>query len=184
MWMTRLMSAVADYGYDMDMYGESVDINMAGAGAVLGSLMVFAAVMWLISMVIVVISLVANWKLFVKAGKPGWAALIPIYNMYVMFDMVYPGSGIKFLLLLVPFYNIYVMIKFYIDLAKAFGKEPVFAVGLIFLNIIFLCILAFGSAQYQLNGGLAMNTKPYEPQMSREEALAKLREKNKPPFEG
>lgn len=189
MWMTMLMTTM----YDSDVY-TSYDASMSDAGMemLFGGLMAFMGIVWLISMVIMVVTLIANWKLFKKAGKPGWAALIPIYNTYVLFDIVYPGNGIKFLFLLIPFYNIYVLIKLYIDLSKAFGKEPIFAVGLVFLNVIFTCILGFGSAEYQLGGGVYRTSKPssqpIQSEMSREDALAKLRankkEREKQPFEG
>jgi hypothetical protein len=130
-------------------------------------------------LIFAVIGVISSWKIFVKAGRPGWACLIPFYNVYTQFDIVY-GNGWKFLLLLIPFYNIYVMIKFYIDLAHAFGQSTAFGVGLILLSLIFMCILAFGDAQYVLGGG----RKSSEPERkmsddeAREAALAKLRAKS------
>ena len=94
-----------------------------------------------------VLGIVSMWKIFVKSGRSGWKCLIPFYNMYCEFDMLY-GNGWKFLLLLIPFYNIYVAIKFVFDLAKAFGKGTGFGFGLLFLSFIFQCILAFGPAEY------------------------------------
>ena len=91
--------------------------------------------------------LIAMAKVFKKAGRPGWHVIIPFLNAYDEFDIA-EGSGLRFLLLLIPFFNIYVMIKFYIDLAKSFGKSGGFAAGLIFLGPIFIAILGFGSAQY------------------------------------
>ncbi len=96
---------------------------------------------------IVVVAVVANWKIFTKAGKPGWAAIVPFYNLYVQFQIA-GMNGWMFLLLLVPIVNIVVAIMLYVNLAKAFGKSGGFAVGLIFLNFIFMLILAFGSAEY------------------------------------
>ncbi|MEG1524334.1 MAG: DUF5684 domain-containing protein [Clostridia bacterium] len=101
----------------------------------------------LISLAISALALVALWKIFVKAGEHGWAALIPVYNMYVYFKITF-GCGWKFLFLLIPFANIVFGIMATCKLAKAFGKGGGFAVGLIFLSIIFTCILAFGSAKY------------------------------------
>ncbi len=95
-----------------------------------------------------IIGIIAMWKIFVKAGEPGWAAIIPFYNVYVLFKITW-GSGWKFLLLLIPIANIVIAIITMVKLAKAFGKGGGFAVGLIFLSTIFYCILAFGSAQYQ-----------------------------------
>jgi Na+/melibiose symporter-like transporter len=87
------------------------------------------------------------WKLYVKAGKPGWAAIIPFYNIYVLFEIA-GMNGWMFLLLLIPIVNIVILIMLYINLAKAFGKSTTFTVGLIFLNIIFILILGFGNDRY------------------------------------
>ena len=115
-----------------------------------GLLAIFAGAgitLLLIFLAIYVLLVIAEWKIFTKAGKPGWASLIPIYNLYVMFDIIY-GNGIKFLLLLVPFLNIAVSIAMMIRLAQVFGQEIGFAIGLILLPNIFTLILGFGSAQY------------------------------------
>lgn len=88
------------------------------------------------------------WKIFTKAGQPGWAAIIPIYNLYVLLQIVgRPGWWI--ILMLIPCVNIVVMILVYLDLARVFGKDTGFAIGLILLSPIFIPILAFGDAQYQ-----------------------------------
>ncbi len=102
----------------------------------------------LTSLVSGVISLVCCWVLFSKAGEAGWKAIIPIYNAYIEFKIVY-GNGWKFLLLLVPILNIILAFGFCIRLAHAFGKSTAFGVGLIFLGPIFMIILAFGDATYQ-----------------------------------
>jgi len=101
-------------------------------------------ILWL---AMVVLGIVAMWKIFEKAGEPGWAAIIPFYNLYVLFKITW-GSGWKFLLLLIPIANIVFLIITMVKLAKAFGKSGGFAVGLIFLSIIFYCILAFDQSQY------------------------------------
>ena len=59
----------------------------------------------IISLVLCVFVLVCMWIIFRKAGKPGWAAIVPFYNLYVLFDITW-GSGMRFLLMLIPFYNI------------------------------------------------------------------------------
>lgn len=94
-----------------------------------------------------VLAIVAMWRIFEKAGEPGWAAIIPFYNLYVLFKITW-GSGWKFLLMLIPIANIVIAIITMVKLAKAFGKSGGFAVGLIFLSIIFYCILAFDQSQY------------------------------------
>ena len=84
------------------------------------------------SLAISVLLIVAMWKIFQKAGKPGWAAIVPFYNSYVMYEITW-GSGWRFLMLLIPFYNIILAIQTQVKLARAFGKSGGFAVGLIFL---------------------------------------------------
>ena len=94
-----------------------------------------------------VLLIIADWKIFTKAGKPGWASLIPFYNLYVLFEIV-GMNGWLFLLLCIPFVNIVMIIILLVKLAKAFGKGVGFTLGLIFLPNIFTLILGFGSAQY------------------------------------
>lgn len=96
-------------------------------------------IFWLI---IAGLSIAALWILFEKAGEPGWAALIPFYNMYVLFKITW-GNGVLFLLLLIPLANLVIMIMTWVKLAQAFGKGGGWACGLIFLNTVFLCIMAF-----------------------------------------
>ena len=92
--------------------------------------------------------IVALWKVFTKAGQPGWASIIPIYNLYVWCKIVgRPWWWI--LLMLIPFVNFIIAIILCIDMAKSFGKGAGFGIGLALLGIIFLPILGFGSAQYQ-----------------------------------
>ena len=87
------------------------------------------------------------WKVFVKAGKPGWAAIVPFYSTYCLFEMSF-GNGWLFLLCLVPCVNIVVLIMCCFKLAKAFGKGAGFGLGLVFLPFVFMLILGFGDAQY------------------------------------
>lgn len=103
--------------------------------------------MSILSLAVAVLGIVAMWKIFEKAGEPGWAAIIPFYNLYVLFKITW-GNGWKFLFLLIPFANIVFAIITVVKLAKAFGKSGGFAVGLIFLSIIFYCILAFDQSTY------------------------------------
>ena len=87
------------------------------------------------------------WKVFVKARQPGWAAIIPFFNVYIL--TVIAGRPILwFILLLIPFVNIVAAIIVCIDIAKYFGKGVGFAIGLVFLGPIFFPILGFGSATY------------------------------------
>ena len=101
-------------------------------------------VQWVFMIVVAIISIVAMWKIFQKAGVPGWHSIIPFLNMYDLMK-ISGYNGWLFLLLLLPIANIVMTILMYIGLAKKFGKSGWFAVGLIFLTFIFECILGFGS---------------------------------------
>lgn len=90
--------------------------------------------------------LVGNWKLYVKAGKPGWASLVPIYNIIVLYEII-GRDLIKVLLLFIPLVNIYFIITAYISLAKSFGKRDT---GEYLLTIFFAPIyLGLGDAHYE-----------------------------------
>lgn len=102
----------------------------------------------IIYVVLIVFELAAGWRVFTKAGRPGWAIIVPIYNVYVLLKVV-GRSGWWILLLLIPIVNILVSLVIAIDLAKAFGKGSGFGVGLWLLAPIFYPILAFGSARYR-----------------------------------
>jgi len=115
-------------------------------------------IFWLAFMILVI---AACWKIFTKAGQPGWAAIIPIYNWYILCKIVgRPGWWV--ILLLIPFINFIIGIILCIDLAKSFGKGVGFGIGLILLGVIFFPILGFGSAQYlgPAAGGLTPKTAP------------------------
>ena len=96
---------------------------------------------------VIVLVIVSIWKIFEKAGKPGWAAIIPIYNMIVLLEIVKKPIW-WIVLMLIPLVNIVVAIIVYVELAKAFGKSAGFGIGMIFLSFIFLPLLAFGDDQY------------------------------------
>jgi len=103
-------------------------------------------VVWICYFAVIILWIAGMWKVFSKAGQPGWAAIIPIYQLIVLCQVA--GRPIWwFLLLLICFPIFYIIIC--IDIAKRFGKGGGFAVGLIFLPFIFFPMLGFGSAQYQ-----------------------------------
>jgi len=116
----------------------------AGLGAVIAGL---GMGLLLLSLVFVVLTIVAKWKINNKAGQPGWACLIPVYNVYV--ELLIAGMSPLWLLSLLCFfvYPVTWIIQ-QVKTAQRFGQGTGFALGLIFLNPIFLLILAFGSAQY------------------------------------
>jgi hypothetical protein len=104
-----------------------------------------ATLVWIVA--VMVIAGLPFYGIFKKAGKPGWAGFVPIYNILVLLEVV--GRPVWWIaLMLIPIVNFVVTIIVMIDLAKAFGKGTGFAVGLILLSWIFLMILGFGSAPY------------------------------------
>ena len=107
----------------------------------------FGGVFMLVGLVFAVLILASIWKVFTKAGKPGWTCLIPIYNVIVLLEIA--GKPLWWIVLfLVPLVNLIVCILAYISLAQNFGKGTGFALGLVFLPFIFFPILGFGDAQY------------------------------------
>ncbi|MBQ7802600.1 signal peptidase I [Candidatus Saccharibacteria bacterium] len=96
----------------------------------------------------VVLIIVAEWKIFKKAGKDGWKSLIPVYNAYTMLQILNMEPMLCFLSLL-PGANFMLNIVMSVKLAKSFGKGTGFAVGLILLEPIFEMILGFGDAKYK-----------------------------------
>jgi hypothetical protein len=102
----------------------------------------------IISLAIAVLIIAAMWKVFTKAGQPGWACLIPIYNLYVLCKIA-GRPGWWLLLMLIPIVNFIIIIVLCIDIAKSFGNGVGFGLGLAILGFIFWPILGFGSAQYQ-----------------------------------
>lgn len=112
------------------------------------SYLAVGGVLWLVYMAMLVVMVVAGWKIFEKAGEEGWKVLIPFYNTYTLFQIA-GRNGWGFLLLFVPFVNLVVGIMLAIDLAKHFGKSVAFGIfGLVFFSIIGTLMLAFGSAKY------------------------------------
>ena len=107
----------------------------------------FYAVYMIVMLAICVLTIVALWKVFVKAGKPGWASLIPFYNTYCLYDIAW-GNGWLILLTFVPCVGAIFGIIMLFKLAKAFGQGTGFGFGLLFLNTIFILILGFGSSEY------------------------------------
>jgi hypothetical protein len=114
----------------------------SAAGGLMGGAF---GIVWLIVAVVVIIGM---WKVFTKAGQPGWAAIIPIYNFYILCKVA-GRPGWWLLLMLIPFVNFIIWIILSLDLAKKFGKGAGFGIGIALLSFIFLPVLGFGDAQYQ-----------------------------------
>lgn len=115
------------------------------AGGMMAAL--FGGALGIVYFGIIILMIIAWWKIFTKAGKPGWAAIVPIYNIIVLCEIVgRPAWWV--ILFLIPCVNIVAHIMISLDLAKSFGKDVGFGIGLIILPYIFGLMLGFGSAQY------------------------------------
>ena len=129
MFLTAVMAAAQD----------EPAVPAAAAGLGIGMMLV-----WL---VVVVVMIAALWKVFAKAGEPGWAAIVPIYNIIVMLKIA--GKPLWWILLLfIPFVNFVIAIMVMIAFAKNFGKGAGFGIGLALLGFIFFPMLAFSDAKY------------------------------------
>lgn len=105
------------------------------------------AVIMIVYLAILILVIAGLWKTFSKAGEPGWAAIVPIYNLYILCKIA--GKPWWWLILLcIPLVGIVVALVVCLSLAKNFGKGPGFAIGLWLLGFIFIPILGFGSAKY------------------------------------
>ena len=137
----------------------STDVYAMGGlfGAIAGAVAGFFAIFCIVAVVIPILTIIANWVIFNKAGEKGWKSIIPIYNVITLFKVagISPWWVLGYLAVFIPFIGhlacLGITIYLYISLAKAFGKSTGFTVGLILLNTIFMMILAFGNSEYQLN---------------------------------
>jgi hypothetical protein len=121
----------------------SVDYSSKGELGTGGTLVVLA---------ILIVMIAAVWRVFTKAGQPGWALFIPIYNAIVWLRVCgKPGWWV--ILLFIPIVNLIITLLASLGMAKNFGKGSGFGIGLWLLGPIFLLILAFGDAKYQGNQG-------------------------------
>ncbi|MDX1407406.1 MAG: DUF5684 domain-containing protein [Saprospiraceae bacterium] len=101
-----------------------------------------------VCLAVAVMVIIAQWKVYEKAGKPGWAAIIPIYNIIVLMEII--GKPPWWVILyFIPGVNIIFIIWATNLLSKSFGKDEAFTVGLLILSVVFWPILGFGNAQYQ-----------------------------------
>lgn len=127
----------------------------AASTAIAGVLMFFS----IIALVIGVIQLIATWKIFTKAGEKGWKSIIPIYNFVILFKIsgLSPWLILVYLVAIIPIIGwiapIALNAVLCYKLAKSFGKDGAWAVGLYFLMPIFSMILAFGKSEYVGPGG-------------------------------
>lgn len=113
----------------------------------------FGGGLLIVMLVISLVILISIWKTFKKAGQPGWATLIPIYNTYVL-TQIAKLPAYYILLTFIPVVNIYAMFKINIEIAHNFGKSTGFGIILSLFSWIGYPILGFGNATYIDNGNI------------------------------
>ena len=131
--------------------------SSGGSGGVAGLIVLYV--------ILYVVYVAALWRVLTKAGQPGWAAIIPIYNWYIVLKIV-GRPGWWLLLYLIPIVNVVVHIVVLVDLSHSFGLSGWFAVGLLLLGIIFVPILGFGDSRYlgpAAGRGQLSETPTYQP---------------------
>ena len=117
----------------------------SGGGAIAA---IFGMGFMLVMLAFVVLMIASVWKIFSKAGEPGWAAIVPIYNVIVMLKI--GGKPVWWIVLfLIPLVNAIMGILLAIAIAEKFGKGTGFGLGMAFLPPIFYPMLAFGDAEYR-----------------------------------
>jgi hypothetical protein len=126
-----------------------------GGGLVLGVIVI-------IELAVVIITIVGLWKIFEKAGEPGWAAIIPIYNFIVMLKIA--EKPIWWIILaFIPIISLVPAILVPLAIANNFGKDTLYGIGMIFLPFIFYPLLGFSDAQYIGQGAPVQRGFPVGP---------------------
>ena len=127
-------------------------MNSSSQDAIAGLMMAGMGLFWivyiLVFIVLMALFIVCQWKIYVKAGEPGWAALIPYYNIWVLMKITCNNNILWFILFIVAATSPVAAIISYIGLAKSFGKGVGTILLLIFLPIVGWPMLAFGKAEY------------------------------------
>lgn len=124
------------------LFGQRANDGVPPGAGVIGMLVL------LFQLSIAVLIIAGLWAAFAKAGRPGWAAIVPIYNMIVLLDIAKKPIW-WIVLFFIPCVNIVIAILVYIEFAKAYGQGAGFAIGMVFLPFVFIPLLGFGSARYQ-----------------------------------
>jgi hypothetical protein len=113
---------------------------------------------------VVGVMLAGMWKVFTKAGQPGWACIVPFYNNYVLTCEIAKKEILWFILMFIPIVGIVAMVMVCMEVAKKFGKSEAYGIGLALLGPIFFPMLGFSDARYQ--GGRSLDDDDddeYEP---------------------
>ena len=109
-------------------------------------------IFWIVYAVVIIafctLMIISIWKIFAKAGEPGWASLIPIYNFWVFSKISCNNNIMFFVFCFIPFLNIVALVAYTLGIAKTFGKDIGFGILSIFFYFVTFPILAFGKSQY------------------------------------
>lgn len=123
--------------------------------AFLAVFIIVYGLIFLFAIAVAIFLTICRWKIFVKAGQEGWKAIIPYYNTYVLTCDIAGKDLLTFVLHFIPFANIYAAIVANLALAKSFGKDDGYGIGLAFLGVVFYPMLAFSkTTQYIGPGGV------------------------------
>ena len=148
--------------YDYYDYSTTYADNSSDVAGAFAGLAAFVVAFWIICMAFVVVQIVAMWKLFKKAGRPGWASIIPVYNYIVLIQVAEAPMWYLALVFLVAPVG---LLMTYIKVAEKFGKSAGFGVLIWFFPFVGLPILAFGKSQY-LGMTVGQYQQPVQPQMN------------------
>ena len=125
----------------------SYDAYTTTSAELSGGDIILFLITWLMGLAIAICSVIGLWKIFTKAGKPGWAAIVPVYNMIVLLEIVgRPAWWVLFAF--APFVNIFFLVMVTMDLAKSFGKSSGFGVLMAFFAPIMYLVLGFSEDRY------------------------------------
>ena len=155
--------------YEIVSVTRMVEANMKGGYNEMEMLLAYMSILGILTLILYVLMVIANWKIFTKAGEAGWKSIIPIYNSYILFKISWKKSMFWIMLViafltcvltsvdnmtvviigsLLSIVTAIISIMLSHKLSKAFGHGVGFTLGLIFLSPIFMLILAFGDSQY------------------------------------
>jgi hypothetical protein len=154
--LAALNNLAVNYSYN---YNYTNPVTTTSGHSTPLALVVILAVVGIGALALLILLIAAAWKVFTKAGRPGWAIFIPFYNSWLLAEMAgRPGWwGLYPLLGVVPFAgwlaSFVVFVVLCVGLARNFGKSDLFGVfGLAIFNFVGFPILAFGSAEYRPDG--------------------------------
>ena len=147
-----------DTTYTTPTYESSSSMTPAESTAMAGFMMLY----WVVMLVLIVVTVVSMWKLFTKAGKPGWASIVPIYNNIVQLEIAGRPAWWVLLIMLVPFFNVWVSVVSMIDFVRSYQRSGLWVIGFMLAPVIALPWFAF-SSKTQYRGPIAAGRTDFMP---------------------